>query len=58
MIKVFFFGYSLNSHAYRVYNLCTQIIMESFNVVIDDFNDIAGDSSKDEIDIITTNKEK
>ena len=50
--------YTLNSHAYRVYNLRTQIIMESINVVIDDFNDVLGESSEDEIDILTTNKEK
>ena len=32
--------------------------MESINVVIDDFNDILGDSSEDEMDILTKNKEK
>ena len=31
-----FFGYSINSRAYRVYNLRTLTIMESINVVIDD----------------------
>ena len=32
--------------------------MESINVVIDDFNDVSGNSGKDEIDILTKNKEK
>ena len=31
-----FLGYSNNSKAYRVFNMRTQIIMESTNVVIDD----------------------
>ena len=31
-----FLGYSINSRAYRVYNLRTLTIMESINVVIDD----------------------
>ena len=34
--KGVFLGYSLNSRVYHVYNLCTLIIMESINVVIDD----------------------
>ena len=54
--KGVFFGYSLNSRAYRVYNLRTKTIMESINVVIDDFNDVSSESSEDEIDILTTNK--
>lgn len=29
-------GYSNNSRAYRVYNNCTRIVMESINVVVDD----------------------
>ena len=56
--KGVFLGYSLNNRAYRVYNLCTQTIMESINVVINDFNDVSGESSEDEINILTTNKEK
>ena len=56
--KSIFLSYSLNSRAYRVYNLHTQTIMESINVVIDDFNDILGHSNEDEIDILITNKEK
>ncbi|KAK4849470.1 hypothetical protein QYF36_025170 [Acer negundo] len=31
-----FIGYALNSRAYRVFNLKTQTVMESYNVVIDD----------------------
>ena len=46
--KGIFFGYSLNSCAYRIYNLGTKIIMESINVVVDDLNDIARISSDDE----------
>ena len=56
--KGVFLGYSLNSRAYRVYNLRTKTIMESINVVIDDFNDVSSESSEDEIDILTTNNEK
>ena len=32
--------------------------MELINVVIDDFNDVSGNFDEDEIDILTTNKEK
>ena len=56
--KSIFLGYSLNSRAYRVYNLHTQTIMESINVVIDDFNDVSNESKEDEIDILTMDKEK
>ena len=31
-----FLGYSVNSQAYKVYNKCTKMVMESINVVIDD----------------------
>jgi hypothetical protein len=31
-----FLGYSTNSRAYRVYNLRTKVVMESFNVVVND----------------------
>ena len=34
--KGYFLGYSSISRAYRVYNLRTKIVMESFNVVIND----------------------
>ena len=36
-----FHGYSNNSRAYRVYNMRTQTIIESTNVVVDDFNDFS-----------------
>lgn len=44
-----FFGYSPTSHAYRVYNKRTQTIIESINVVIDDFNDESKKITNDEI---------
>ena len=34
-----FLGYSMNNKAYRVYNMRTQTIIESVNVVVDDAND-------------------
>ena len=34
-----FVGYILNNRAYRVYNIRTQIVMESINVVFDDKDD-------------------
>ena len=37
--KGVFLGYSINSRAYRVFNLRTKTIMESINVVVDDFAD-------------------
>ena len=46
--KNIFLGYSLNSRAYRIYNLCTKTIMESINVVVDDLNDITEISNEDE----------
>ena len=52
MTKGIFLGYSLNSRAYRIFNLRTKTIMESVNVVIDDLTDVAGPSSeKDAIDL-------
>ena len=42
-----FLGYSMNSKAYHVYNMRTQTIMESVNVVVDDANDLS-DFSKEE----------
>ena len=36
VMKAFFFGYSTNSQAYRVFNKRTKIVMESINVKIDD----------------------
>ena len=36
-----FLGYSNNSIAYRVYNMRTQTIMESANVVVDDHSDFS-----------------
>ena len=35
-----FLGYSMNSKAYRIYNMRTQTIIESVNVVVDDTNDL------------------
>ena len=34
-----FLGYSINSKAYCVYNMRTQTIMESMNVIVDGAND-------------------
>jgi len=36
MIKKYFFGYSSHNKAYKIYNLRTQIVMESINMVVDD----------------------
>ena len=36
-----FLGYSNNSKAYRVYNMRTQTVMESINVVVDNFYDFS-----------------
>ena len=47
--KGVFLNYSLNSYAYIVYNSRTQTIMESINVVTDDYNDVLGVSNEDEI---------
>ena len=46
--KGIFLGYSLNSRAYRIFNLRTKTIMESVNVVIDDLTNVAGPSSEEE----------
>lgn len=35
-----FLGYSRNSKTFRVYNLKTKTIMESVNIVFDDYKDI------------------
>ncbi|XP_073051200.1 uncharacterized protein [Primulina eburnea] len=40
--KCLFLGYSVNSKAYRVYNLRTRTTMESINVVFDDLADLTG----------------
>ena len=37
--EIVFLGYSNNSRAYRVYNMRTQTIMESVNIVVANFND-------------------
>ena len=47
MIDVFL-GYSINSKAYRIYNIRTQTIMESVNVAVDDTNDLY-EFSKEEL---------
>ena len=47
--QIVFLGYSTNSCAYRIYNLKTEIIMESINVLIDDYKDFVGISKEDEI---------
>ena len=36
VMKVFFFGYSTTSRAYKVFNKRTKTVMESINVKIDD----------------------
>ena len=36
-----FLGYSINNRAYHVYNMRTQTVMESANVVMDDHNDFS-----------------
>ena len=43
-----FLSYSMNSKAYRVYNMRTQSIVESINIVIDDTNDLS-EFSKEEV---------
>ena len=45
-----FLGYSKNSKAYRVYNMRTQTVMESINVVVDDVRDFSEFSTEEEID--------
>lgn len=44
-----FLGYSDNSQAYRVFNIKTQTIMESANVVVDDFNDFVDFVHEEEV---------
>ena len=41
--KGIFLDYSLNSRAYRIYNLHTKTIMESINVVVDDIAKISSE---------------
>ena len=48
-----FLGYSNNNRAYRVYNIRTQTIMESANVVVDDFNDSSTFSKEKKITIFS-----
>ncbi|KAL2532297.1 Retrovirus-related pol polyprotein from transposon tnt 1-94 [Abeliophyllum distichum] len=48
-----FLGYSKNSRAYRVYNMRTQNIIESINVVVDDTNDFAEYSQEQVIQTLT-----
>ena len=43
-----FLGYSMNNKAYRVFNMRTQTIIESINVVVDDANDFS-EFSKEEL---------
>lgn len=33
-----FLGYSTNNKAYKVYNQCTKMVMESINVIVDDYS--------------------
>ena len=50
--KCIFLGYSLNSRAYRIFNLRTKIIMESINVVVDDLTDVTEPfSERDAVDL-------
>ncbi|XP_062104142.1 uncharacterized protein LOC133815302 [Humulus lupulus] len=48
--KGVFLGYYINSMAYRVYNMRTQTIIESANVVVDDGKDFSEFLTEDEID--------
>ena len=41
--KGIFFGYSLNSCAYIIYNLRAKTIMESINVVVEDITEISSE---------------
>ncbi|XP_057802878.1 uncharacterized protein LOC131018175 [Salvia miltiorrhiza] len=45
--KCTFLGYSLNSQAYRVFNLRSQTIQESVNVVFDDVRSIADENNRE-----------
>ena len=56
--KGIFLGYSLNSRAYRIFNLRTKTIMESVNVVIDNLTDITGPSSEKDAINLTDEVEK
>ncbi|XP_062080702.1 uncharacterized protein LOC133785489 [Humulus lupulus] len=42
-----FIGYSINSRAYRVYNMRTQTVMKSANVVVDDLKDFSEFSTEE-----------
>jgi len=44
-----FLGYSMNSRAYRVYNMRSRSIMESSNVVFDDYKDLSEFSREEQI---------
>ncbi|XP_062103169.1 uncharacterized protein LOC133814190 [Humulus lupulus] len=44
-----FLGYSTNSRAYRIYNMRTQAVMESINVVFSDLEDFSSYSKEEEI---------
>lgn len=46
--EVVFLGYSINSRAYRVYNLRTRTVMELVNVAIDDLRDFAGNPNEED----------
>ncbi|XP_073128980.1 uncharacterized protein [Henckelia pumila] len=48
--KCLFLGYALNSRAYRVFNLRTRTIIESINVIFDDYADLKGKTIEDHID--------
>ncbi|KAL2512186.1 Gag-pol polyprotein [Abeliophyllum distichum] len=52
-----FLGYSKNSRAYRVYNMRTQNIIESINVVVDDTNDFVEYSYEQVIQTLTEKSE-
>ena len=49
-----FLGYSINSRAYRVFNLHTLTMMEYVNVVIDDWEIDCLTALNDMVDIIGT----
>jgi len=52
-----FLGYATNSRAYRVYNMRTQTIMESSNVVVDDMKDYSEFSKEKSIVSLTEETE-
>ena len=48
-----FLGYSNNNRAYRVYNMRTQIVMKSANIIVDDHSDFSEFSKEESINSFT-----